>query len=260
MAKSNTPIFAVGKYEDILSGIQSGILTYPSYVICTDDYTWVFVDKELNLRRIKGYEQEAIIHVSTLPTTKFRTDAIYICNGTGYIYINSVPVPIFNNNGSSVASYDQLESIPITNKYGQITSPIVLADLDNGSYSISGQYKIGGYLDTIFVTSSRIMFLIDSDEENKYITKLDAKNICVYTVSLDSMEVVEDKYSTESWVLAQGYTNRDYVNQAITDLYNKIVNDALVDITKVSQLENDIGYITADDIHGISNVSIANLF
>lgn len=258
MAKSNTPIFAVGKYEDILSGIQSGILTYPSYVICTDDYTWVFVDKELNLRRIKGYEQEAIIHVSTLPTTKFRTDAIYICNGTGYIYINSVPVPIFNNNGSSVASYDQLENTPITNKYGQIASPIVLADLDNGSYSISGQYKIGGYLDTIFVTSSRIMFLIDSDEENKYITKLDAKNICVYTINLETMNVTINEYVTKSWISAQGYTTEEYVTQAINDLYNKLVSELL--ITKVSQLENDAGYLTANDLKGIGNDKIAGLF
>ena len=257
MAKLN-PIFAVGKYENIEPAIKAEKIKYPAYVVCTDDETFAFVDKDSNIRRIKGYEQSNIFVVDALPTDNIRTDAFYIYNGVGYLYIDGVPVPVFNNNGDSVTSYDQLENVPIVNKYGEIDSPIVIADLDNGSYSIYGQYQIGGNLETIYVTSQKTIFLVDSDENNKYITKFDADNIFVYTVNLSTANVTINEYVTRSWILSQGYTNTDYVNQAINDLYNRIVTELLV--TKVSQLENDLGYLKAEDLGGISEDSIASLF
>ena len=258
MAKTNAPIFAVGKYSSILPAIEAGTITYPSYIFCTDDETLAFVDKDLNIRRIKGYEQSNIIVVDALPSENIRTDVFYIYNGTGYLYVDGVPVPVFNNSGDSVASYDQLENVPIVNKYGEATFPIVLSDLDNGSYAISGHYKIGGNLETVYITSKKVMFLIDSDDENKYITKLDGSNICVYTINLSNMDVMQNEYATQSWVLAQGYTTENYVNEAINTLYNKLVSELL--ITKVSQLENDMGYLTANDLEGISDKNITNLF
>lgn len=257
MANSNTT-FAVASYGKIQEYISQGILKYPSYVFCKDINTMVFIDKNLQIQKIKGFNQASIVNVDVLPTENIESNTFYLCNGIGYLSINDVLVPVFNYNGETVASYDQLENAPIINKYGDMSSPIILADLPNGAYAVSGQYKVGGNLETIFITSTKALFTIDSDNEYKYITKLDAKNIRVYKVALDSMEVVEDKYATESWVLAQGYTTKEYVTQAISDLYNKLVSEVL--ITKVSQLENDMGYLTADDLNEVSDIEIANLF
>lgn len=253
------PTFAaVSDFNKIQSYVDSGAISYPSYIICRNDWTWAFVDKDSSINHIRGYQQEAIIPVETLPTEDIRTDAFYFCNGVGYLYINNSFVPVFKDVDSNISSYDQLTNIPVTNKYGDVTAPLVLADFENGSYSVNGQYRIGGDLETIFVVASNVLFLIDSDEENKYITKLDPKKICQYTINLANNSVAKSDYATETWVLAQGYVTETFVNQAIERLYNKIAEELL--ITKVSQLENDCGYLTVDNFSGISKSEIASLF
>lgn len=259
---ASTVNFYSASYDKIQSYIDSSIIVANSYVLCKDDVhknELIFIDKELKMQPIVGYEQNNIVFVNELPTEKYRTDAFYVCNNIGYLYINGIPVPVFKElSDESVKDYDLLDNIPIVNKHGDISSPIVLSDLDNGSYSISGQYKIGGNINTVFVPSKAVMVLIDSDEECKYITKLGAKNIYIYEVNLNSMDVVTNKYATQSWILEQGYVTETYVNQAIENLYNKIATDML--ITKVSQLENDAGYLTADNFKEISYAAIDGLF
>ena len=255
---ATTPIIAVASYSSIQPAIDNGTLKYPSYVLCRDGWTWAFVDKDSTIQRVKGYQQESIIPVDVLPTENIRTDAFYFCNNIGYLYINNSFVPVFKDLENTTNSYDQLKDIPVINKYGEVTAPLNLMDLENGSYSISGQYKIGGELETIYVTSSKVLFLIDSDEENKYITKLDPKNICTYTINTSTSTVIRSNYATDTWVLAQGYATETFVKQAIEDLYNKIASELLV--TKVSQLENDAGYLTAENFEGIGSDIIASLF
>lgn len=256
---ANTPTFAaVSDFSKIQGYVDAGQISYPSYIVCRNDWTWAFVDKDSSINHIRGYQQEAIIPVDTLPTEDVRTDAFYFCDGVGYLYINGSFAPVFKDVDSNISSYDQLTNVPVINKYGEITDPLVLADFDNGSYSVSGQYKIGGNLETIFVVPSNVLFLIDSDEEYKYITKLDPKKICQYVLNLSDNSVVKTDYATETWVRAQGYVTETFVRQAIEDLYNKIIKDLL--ITKVSQLENDCGYLTVDNFSGISTSDIANLF
>lgn len=258
---ATTPTFAaVTKFENIQSYVDNGTLSYPSYILCRDDWTWAFVDKDSSVKHVRGYQQESIIAVDALPTEDIRIDAFYFCNDVGYLYINNSFVPVFKNIENNINSYDQLTNVPITNKYGDITSPLILADFDNGSYSVSGQYKIGGNLETIFVTSSQTLFLIDSDETKKYITKLDPKNITMYTIDGATMAVTVSNYVTDTWVLAQGYATKTFVSEAIEELYNRITSEALVTVTKVSQLENDMGYLTAENFEGISKTDIANLF
>ena len=74
------------------------------------------------------------------------------------------------------------------------------------------------------------------------------------------MNVVKNEYVTQSWILTQGYATINYVDDAINELNQKIASSILDGIAKVSQLENDVGYLTADDFGGISDESIANLF
>lgn len=263
MANSNIPTFAVASYDNIQSYVNDGKLTYPSYVFCKDKNTLVFIDKDLQIQNIKGFNQSSIVEVEELPTEDVQSNTFYVCNGKGYLLINDVLVPVFKeltDFEGSTSDYDQLENLPVMNKYGEISSPIVLSDLDNGSYSIKGQYKVGGDIETVYVSSKDVTVLVDSDDEYKYITRISAKNVCLYTLELSTMHVVVDEYATQSWVLARGYATETYVNQAIKDLYNKIAEEALVTITKVSQLENDMGYLTESDMNEISDDFITGLF
>lgn len=260
-----TTKFAVANHGDIQSLIEQGLLSYPYYVFCRDKNTMVFIDKNQQMQDIKGFNQSSIVAVEELPTEDIQSNTFYICNGIGYLLINDILVPVFKeikeiSEGTGVSSYDDLSEIPVVNKRGTIVSPIVLSDLDVGCYSVSGQYQIGGNLTTTYVPSANVIVLIEMDDEYKYITRIDGRKVVVYTVALETMEVNSDEYATQSWIKAQGYADYDYVNQAITDLYNKIVNETMVTITKVSQLENDVGYLTAENLEEISEENIANLF
>lgn len=256
MATNKIPTFAVGTYASILPSINSGVLDYPSYVFCTDTNTLVFVDKNKKMQNLKGYNQDSILIVDTLPIENIRNDAFYVCNGVGYLYINDVAVPMFKE--SEITSYNELENVPIVNKYGEYTSPLILADLDNGAYSVSGQYQIGGSISTTYVTSCQTIFLIDSDDTNKYITKISPNEILLYTINNETGDGTTAAYATDIWIQQQGYTTENYVNEAVNNMYQKIVQE--LSITKVSQLENDAGYLTENDINGISSTDIANLF
>ena len=144
------------------------------------------------------------------------------------------------------------------NLHGEVGNTIVLADLDNGCYSITGQYQIGGSIDTIYITAKKTIFLVDSDVDNKYITKFGTGEIVLYTIDSATNNGLINNYVTQAWIAKQGYTNEDYVTQAINDLYQRLVEELL--ITKVSQLENDAGYLTASDINGIGDDDISGLF
>lgn len=261
MAAKN-PTFAVASYGNIQSYIDQGLITYPSYVFCKDKNILVFVDSNLKIQEIKGFNQSSIVVVESLPTENIQSNTFYICNGKGYLLINDILVPVFKDltEEKPVDDYDLLKNIPIVNKHGDVSSPIVLSDLEDGSYSISGQYKIGGNMSTVYVPSKSVMVLVDSDEEHKYITRLGAKYIYTYEVDLISMSVVMNKYVTQSWVLEQGYATEAYVNQAIEDLYNRIASETVDTITKVSQLENDAGYLTAENFKEITYKNIDDLF
>jgi len=257
-----TTKFAVANHNSIRSLIEQGLISYPAYVFCRDTNTMVFVDKNNQMQDIKGFNQSSIIAVEELPTEVILSNTLYICNGVGYLLINDLLVPVFKNlsENTNASSYNDLSDVPLINKIGTITALIILCNLKTGCYSVSGQYQIGGNLTTTYVPSANVIVLVESDDLNKYITRIDGRKVVIYTIALESMEVISDEYATQLWVKTQGYTTEDYVNQAIENLYNKIVSEIVFSITKVSQLENDAGYLTNNDIKEIGDDIISGLF
>ena len=254
--------FAVANYGDIQSLINNGSLKYPAYVFCRDTNTMVFIDKNQRMQNIGGFNQSSIIMVDELPTTDILSNTFYICNGIGYLKINDILVTVFKELSEEPGSlsYDDLTQVPLVNKKGTISAPIILSELNIGSYSVSGQYQVGGNLTTIYVPSSNVIVLVEKDDNCKYITKIDGKRVSIYTVTLETNEIVSDIYTTQSWIDEQGYSTKDYVDQAIADLYDRIVSETMVVITKHSLLENDMGFISSDDLGEISKEEIADLF
>lgn len=257
---ATTPTFAVASRDKIQGYIDEGILQYPSYVLCKTTYEWVYIDKNLEMHDIKGYAQASMFVVDVLPEEGFVENAFYLCDGIGYLSINGKLVPVFKDINDSVKSYDDLANVPIVNKFGEMGSEIILSDLDDGTYSVTGHYKIGGNLNTVYVPAATSIILIETEGDFKYITKLGASKIITYKYDNNTQIVTKDDYITESWISEKGYSTTTYVDQAIEDLYKRIANEALVTITKVSQLENDAGYLVADDLKEIGTDDISGLF
>ena len=256
---STTPTFAVASRDKIQGYIDAKILQYPSYVLCKNTYDWVYIDKDLKMHDIKGRNQVSIFSVDILPEENINENTFYLCDGIGYLSISGKLVPVFKEISESAKSYNDLADVPVVNKAGEMGAEVVLSDLDDGSYSINGNYIIGGSFTTTFIASSNVMVLVESDENYKYITRLGAKQVCVYKFNIATGEVVKDEYVTESWITEQGYTTKTYVDEAIEALYQRLANEALV-ITKLSQLENDMGFLTIDNFGAISDENIAELF
>lgn len=254
MANSTIPTFAVASRDKIQSYINSQQLSYPSYVFCKDKNTLVFVDKNLQIQDIKGSNQLSIVECNVLPSENIQSNTFYLCDGKGYLRVGDAFIPVFKEIDDG--DYDLLNNVPIVNKIGTLNSPIVLKDLKVGSYSISGQYRVNEN-NTIYLSSKNIIVLVESDDTHKCITVL-GRNVRIYTVNLETNEITEKTYATQAWVEEQGYTTEDYVIDAINGLYNKIINEVL--ITKVSQLENDLGFLTAENLNEISDEAIADLF
>ena len=274
------PRFVAGNYSNIVNAVRNGTVKYPSYVFVRDQQKLAFVDINNELKFIGG--KQYVLHVQELPSVAngdvevlyIYKNIVYIFDGKTYIptyrdytsKINALESRIYdledrmnnigNNPGSgsgdgiSTDSYDGLNNTPIKNHYGDEYNPICICDLQDGIHSIDGEYKIGGTMDTTFIASKNVLFLIESDDYYKYITKLDAKNICVYTVDLSTMDVSADDYFTQSWLYSQGFTTESYVNNAIAQVYQDLGGGSGTtgSITKLSQLENDMGYITREEI------------
>ncbi len=258
MANSYAPTFAVASRDKIQGYIDSKVLKYPSYVLCKNTYDWVYIDKELQMHDIKGHAQASMFVVDVLPE-EFKENTFYLHNGIGYLALNGKLVPVFKEISESANSYNDLADVPVVNKEGSMGDEVILSDLDDGSYSIKGNYMVGGSDTTTYIAGSNVTVLIESDETCKYITKISAKQVCSYKFDIVTGEVVKDEYITKSWITEQGYSTKTYVDEAIEALYQRLANEALV-ITKLSQLENDMGFLTLDNFGEISEDHIADLF
>lgn len=215
-----TDFFAANSYEDALALLGKKV-KYPAYVFIrdTDDKT---------AGRLAFVEKD-----NTLRFVK--SDAA----------------------GNISVSYDDVKNSPISNKYGNPSNPVIISELNSGMYSISGTYVIGGDLETKYVTSRKILFIVESDDLTISITKIDSNKIVYYSVDVETKQTTVSEYVTKEWVEEQGFIKESEMQKSIDEIYTKLDEQT---VTKMSELENDIGYLTADEITKISDDSIAGLF
>ena len=88
------PTFARGSTTQIETSIESGVLTYPSYVFFDDTETFGFLDEDMCIHKIHG---DNIKYVEELPRTEdalsnilyIKNNDIYIFNGTDFYLIQN---------------------------------------------------------------------------------------------------------------------------------------------------------------------------
>ena len=92
-----------------------------------------------------------------------------------------------------IVKYDDVENVPIQNIVG--ATEIILSDLPDGNYAITGNYRINKNDPTHRMTSRKILYYIETDNNNptqKFITEINGKNIKFYTCT--DLTFSEDQY------------------------------------------------------------------
>ena len=92
------PKFAAGEYYKIQSAVDTGVLTYPSYVYIRDENKLAFIDQDASINRIIGDNEEQVIKVDTLPDiSEAKENVLYIFDGIVYIFNGTEFVPIYKD-------------------------------------------------------------------------------------------------------------------------------------------------------------------
>ncbi len=154
--------------------IKSKVNTYSS----TDD-----AEKDLN-SSISTYEGQI---VAIKYNDRFRA---YIVekNNDGFFV---TPLDVARD----VIDYDTLGNRPIVNIRGTTESPIIISELSDGIYHVSGQYTISSLDQNINLAMRDILFITDGKGN---IQKISGKSIVNYSVT--NGEVKEDIFATQSYV------------------------------------------------------------
>ena len=92
------PVFAAGTSEKLEPALESGILTYPSYVYIRDKKKLAFVDADLTINEIVGNNPESVIKVNSLPSVKdANEDVLYIYNSIVYTFNGTDFTPMYQD-------------------------------------------------------------------------------------------------------------------------------------------------------------------
>lgn len=137
-------------------------------------------------------------------------------------------VLVKNSNDNYDISWVNAElDTPIDKVIGTLENPVILSELPSGVYRIVGNNYIIRDDTTYFVDATGSNLYIRSVEDNN-ILKISTKGIIVYTFTDD------------------GYTTDRYVTE---EDVNAIKNSIMQSMpTKLSQLENDMNFVTSEEV------------
>ena len=131
-------------------------------------------------------------------------------NSSGLYYVTPL------NAYEGEINYDTLTHRPITQLDGLLGEPIILDELNDGIYKITGQYRISNSLETIFSSVSSNLFLIQHYSSETQIKKINTNSITDYNVS--DGNVTSSVVPTTEWLKNQGYVTESYVDNKIAAL------------------------------------------
>ena len=244
--------------------LKLGYLKYPGICSVEDGSYFIWITKENQMEFIGGYNQitgidykdgllcfmsgDNILYTADVAITPETADRIkdeIVSNLDLTSYAKSDDVArlldsrIGDIGGKTTVSeyvddlsYDRLNDTPITNLYGSLTKTIVISELSDGVYRISGQFKIGGEHQTIQMASDDSVFIVARDNVNNTIniSQLLGNAIKLYTLDTNG-KCFTDKYLTESYIAQKDFITssevKDYVKTLVTDAIVETIDSVL---------------------------------
>ena len=185
----------------------------------------------------------------------------YIVNKSDDEYI----ITSLADNGNKI-DYDSLVHRPIINKTGFLANPLTIGELDNGLYSVSGEYRIFLEYPTIFSSSINHLFVVEKENDKIYVKDVSAKKIVTYILSNGQVsieDVITSNYLTENQYITE--TDFDAKIKALDFVTRNEISDYVKQITTEyleqnldSKIDEKINSLIADDSEIDNLFSITN--
>lgn len=249
MAKSRTN-FAYLTRDDMLQRLSEGILNQHDVIYTKDSFETYIITDELIAKplqsRVYAFSsiREAISKLNQNSDT-YEGQLVSIYNGSEY----SGYIVNFKNGAFTVTSLHQLSSIdyntignkPIENMVGLPDNPLIISTLSNGTYSVTGHFKIAENDVTVHLNPNATLFIVSHIDKDVFIKKIATKEIVDYQVTGD-ISAAKNQYITEDFLRDNGYTTTSYVDEKITtlELVNKKDMIAYVETLIAETIETTI--------------------
>lgn len=274
--------FVFTNYDDIQNAINAGTINYRDIVFCTDTREMVLVNSQhgftpINSRhyRFNSYAEAVrllntyadtyegqIVSVRNVSTGKFEA---YIVNYVDDKWtISNLAIA-----DSVEFNYNLALNKPIDNLVGSVFEPVVLTDLGNGIYKITGAFKVSSDVLTVQSTAGGQFVMVDTIDGVKYIRCISAKEIIEYHVDSQG-NITSDSVPTKTWIEQQGFATTNYVDEQLAalnfftkseaeeyiisvvsevneDAINAVIDQRLIEATR--QEINDLFNIDGDDMY-----------
>lgn len=270
--------YAYLDYSDISTRIKNGEIDQYDVVFTKDTHEQYLIKDDLSLLNIKSriYCFNSIISAkeklnSNTDTYEGQIVAIadndsgvyhgYIVNKSNDEYI----ITSLTDNGNKI-DYDSLVHRPIINKTGSLANPLTIGELDNGLYSVSGEYRIFLEYPTIFSSSINHLFVVEKENDKIYVKDVQAKKTVIYVLSNGQVsieDVITSNYLTENQYITE--TDFDAKIKALDFVTRNEISDYVKQITTEyleqnldSKIDEKINSLIADDSEIDNLFSIIN--
>ena len=270
--------YAYLDYSDISTRIGNGEIDQYDVVFTKDTHEQYLIKDDLSLLNIKSriYCFDSIISAkeklnSNTDTYEGQIVAIadndsgvyhgYIVNKSNDEYI----ITSLTDNGNKI-DYDSLVHRPIINKTGSLANPLTIGELDNGLYSVSGEYRIFLEYPTIFSSSINHLFVVEKENDKIYVKDVQAKKTVIYVLSNGQVsieDVITSNYLTENQYITE--TDFDAKIKALDFVTRNEISDYVKQITTEyleqnldSKIDKKINSLIAEDSEIDNLFSIKN--
>lgn len=261
------------RYASIATKIQSGEIDAYDVIFTTDTHENYVISPELEPCAVRSRiyvfdsveEANTLLNVNTdtyigqivsiLVDDKYKG---YIVNrdSQGSYYVDKLTIDDID--------YNTLGNRPIVNLVGTLDEMIVVDELNSGIYSIKGQYKISNLIETIYLSASTVIVMVEKDGDVTHIKHITTDQITDFFISDNS--VTSHEYITGQYLKDNNYATTDYVDnkmaaleQSINEDIEKYISD-IVDKQFSSMLDEKIDAKIDEKIQPVDNAQVQSLF
>lgn len=187
--------------------------TKECYVIAPDLTPWAIKSKVYTFDNVQSANEKLNANTDTYPgqivAIQFEEKYFgYIVNqNSDGFYVSPLSE---HENG---IDYNDLGNRPIINLVGTLDAPILVSSLNTGIYKVKGQYKVTELEETIYLSASDTIFIVNNNSETINVKKITTDNIINYEISNDKF--TSTIYITDDYLTENNYATKPFVDEKI---------------------------------------------